>query len=346
MTDRSAAILSGTMKAAFLSLVLLLLFLQNSAFPADLQGAKDHQLLKRFGGSFIVGYSVKSFNAYTLQTSTFKKYNTSTKKREYVSPPPVVEGRHTQIWYEAAGEASSLELFRNYLNELKAKGFSILYDSKKDPAVTTWSGYLAPYGLRKIKTSRSSYVFSAADYSGLCVASARLKKPNGNVYVQLTAVEWDRDDAVYKAKKGAYIAVDIIEEQAMKQNMVVVKAGEMSKAIASSGRIALYGIFFDTGKAVIKQGSKPVIAEIAKLLKQDSSLVLHVVGHTDNVGGYTFNMGLSKKRAAAVVSALTRQYGIAASRLIANGVAYLAPVAPNTSASGRAKNRRVELVPK
>ncbi|MCW8795530.1 MAG: OmpA family protein [Chlorobium sp.] len=346
MKGRSSAISTGTVKATLVLFFMLLLSLQNSAFSADLQGSKDHQLLKRFGGSSIVGYSVQSFNAYSLQTSTFKKYNTDTGRREFVSPPLVVEGRYTQIWYEAAGETSSLELFRNYLNELKAKGFSILYDSKKDPAATNWSGYLAPYNERKIKTSRSRYLFSAADYSGLCVASARLKKPDGNVYVQLTAVEWNRNDAVYKAEKGAYIAVDIIEEQAMKKNMVVVKADAMKKAIASSGRIALYGIFFDSGKAVIKPASKPVIAEIAKLLKQDPSLVLHVVGHTDNAGGYTFNMGLSRKRALAVVSALARQHGIASSRLIANGVGYLAPVATNTSAAGRAKNRRVELVPR
>lgn len=72
---------------------------------------------------------------------------------------------------------------------------------------------------------------------------------------------------------------------------------------------------------------------------------LHVVGHTDNVGGYDSNLGLSKRRAEAVVAALSRDFGIAAERLTANGVAYLAPVAVNTTEEGRAKNRRVELVP-
>ncbi len=56
-------------------------------------------------------------------------------------------------------------------------------------------------------------------------------------------------------------------------------------------------------------------------------------------------MRLSGKWTLAVVSALAGQHGIASSRLIANGVGYLAPVATNTSAAGRAKNRRVELVP-
>lgn len=341
-----SVILPKALSAAIV-LFVLLSSMSGGACAADLEGAKDHPLLKRFGGSSIVGYNVKSFDVYALQTSTYRNYNPDTRKREYASRPLAVEGRYTEIWYEAPGETSSLQLFRNYLNELKAKGFTILYDSQKDPAVVKWVGYLNPYGSRKdIKTNRSSNVFRAADYSGLHVASARLGRPAGNVYVQLTAVEWGRDDAVYKAKKGAYIAVDIIEERPMTQNMVVVKADQMSKTITATGRIALYGILFDTGKAVVKPESKPAIAEIARLLKQNPSLSLHVVGHTDNVGGLEFNMALSKKRALAVVSMLTQQYGIAASRLKANGVAYLAPVAPNTSEAGRAKNRRVELVPR
>jgi len=119
----------------------------------------------------------------------------------------------------------------------------------------------------------------------------------------------------------------------------------MSNALASSGRVALYGIYFDTNKAEIKAESKPALDEIAKLLQKEAKLRLHVVGHTDNVGGYDANLLLSKRRAEAVVSALVKNYGIAATRLTANGVAYLAPVAVNTTEEGRAKNRRVELVP-
>jgi len=65
----------------------------------------------------------------------------------------------------------------------------------------------------------------------------------------------------------------------------------------------------------------------------------------DNAGGMESNLGLSKRRADAVVASLTQQWSIAANRLTAYGVAYLAPVAVNTSEEGRAKNRRVELVP-
>jgi OmpA-OmpF porin, OOP family len=333
-------------KLLLLVISAILLNLQGAdILAADLPGAKDHPMLKRFGGSEIVGYEVKRFEEYEMQTSTFKRYNLDTKRREFAEAPLKVEGSLTRIWYEAAGDASATELIRNYQNELKEKGFQILYDSTQDPAATSWTNFLAPFGSANIKTNRSNYVFLAADGNSIRVSSAKLERPEGDVYVYLTAIDWGKDDATYKAKRGAYLAVDVIEVRPMTQNMVVVNADEMSKAIASSGRVALYGIFFDTNKADIKMESKPALEEIAKLIKKDAGLKLHVVGHTDNVGGYEFNLSLSKRRADAVVAMLIKEYGIAANRMTPNGVAYLAPVAANTAEEGRAKNRRVELVP-
>ncbi len=329
----------------WLVVVLVLLFPGTGIWAADLPGARDHSLLKRFGGSEIVGYDMKRFDAYELQTSTFKRFNLDTKRREFTDPPLKLEGARTHIWYEAPGDASSTELIRNYQNELKAQGFQILYDSTQDPNAVDWTNFLAPFGSTDIKTSRSNYVFYAADPKSIRVTSAKLERPQGDVYVYVTALEWGKDDATYKAKRGAYVAVDIIEVRPMAQNMVVVSADEMSRTIASTGRVALYGIFFDTNKAEIKPESKAALEEIGKLLKQEPGLKLHVVGHTDNVGGYESNMVLSKRRADAVVATLVREYGIAQNRLTPNGVAYLAPVAPNATDEGKAKNRRVELVP-
>jgi outer membrane protein OmpA-like peptidoglycan-associated protein len=86
------------------------------------------------------------------------------------------------------------------------------------------------------------------------------------------------------------------------------------------------------------------LPEIVKLLKQEATLRLLVVGHTDNVGGFDANLALSERRAAAVFQALTSKHGVAPARLRAVGVGMAAPVAPNETEDGRAKNRRVELV--
>lgn len=345
-TAYKEVILMKTLKIILLFFFIAALFPLGETGAADLAGSKDSPLLRRFAGSEIVGYHLKRFDEYELQTSTFRRYSFETKKREYVSPPLKPEGKLTRIWYEAAGDTGSLEVFRNYLNDLRASGFVILYDSKKDPAATGWTNYLAPFSSMDIQTNRSNYIFYAAEKAGICVASAKKKRPEGDVYVQLIAVEWGKNEPVYKAKRGAYIAVDIVETQPMVQKMVTVTADEMSQSITSTGKVSLYGIYFDTNKSEIKPASLAALQEIAKLLKKQPALKLHVVGHTDNVGGYEFNMGLSKRRADAVVASLVREHGIQAARLTANGVAYLAPVAPNTTDAGKAKNRRVELVPR
>ena len=73
-------------------------------------------------------------------------------------------------------------------------------------------------------------------------------------------------------------------------------------------------------------------------------LRVQVVGHTDSRGGFDYNIDLSKRRAEAVVEALTARYGVDPDRLKPWGVGYTAPRASNESDIGQAKNRRVELV--
>ena len=130
----------------------------------------------------------------------------------------------------------------------------------------------------------------------------------------------------------------------MEQKIVTIKADEIDAKIASEGRIALYGIFFDFDKAVVKPDSKPQIEEIAKLLKTSPDLHVLIVGHTDNKGKLAYNQTLSLNRAKAVVAMLVKTYGIPAAQMTAVGIGPAAPLASNDSEEGQAKNRRVELV--
>lgn len=135
----------------------------------------------------------------------------------------------------------------------------------------------------------------------------------------------------------------IVERKAMKQE-VTATAVEMGNDINSTGHVAIYGIYFDTGKSDIKPESDQAISEIAKLLQGDTGLKVYVVGHTDNAGSFESNLKLSKDRAEAVAKTLTGKHGIDAARLKPHGVSSLAPVASNDTEDGKAKNRRVELV--
>jgi outer membrane protein OmpA-like peptidoglycan-associated protein len=135
----------------------------------------------------------------------------------------------------------------------------------------------------------------------------------------------------------------VVAKQAMVQK-VTANAAVLAQDLKTTGHVAVYGIYFDTGKSEIKPESEPTLAEIAKLLQQNPNLKLYVVGHTDNVGELLYNMKLSQDRAGAVVNALVFQYSVTASRLVARGTGPLAPVASNKTEDGRAQNRRVELV--
>jgi len=158
----------------------------------------------------------------------------------------------------------------------------------------------------------------------------KLSKPGKEVWVLVDA----RDD---------YYALTIVEKQAMAQE-VAMDANAMGGSLDDTGKVALYGIHFDTGKSIVKPESDPTLAEIAKLLKHKPLLKVFIVGHTDMVGDPAANLRLSQDRAQAVIAALTSRFGIAAARLKPFGAGPYAPVGSNKTEAGRAKNRRVELV--
>lgn len=166
----------------------------------------------------------------------------------------------------------------------------------------------------------------------------------GSQYVTLKIV---RDDAEVWAhvegKANGQYNLYVVEKALMRQD-VVADASTLANSIRATGKVAVYGIYFDTGKWDIKPQSDPSLQEIAKLLKNNAALKLYVVGHTDNVGTFDANVKLSNNRADAVVKALSGRYGIAASRLQPFGAGPTSPVQSNQTEAGRAKNRRVELV--
>lgn len=139
------------------------------------------------------------------------------------------------------------------------------------------------------------------------------------------------------------ISHQIIRVAGMEQS-VVVSSEQIAKAMGDEGKVVFYGIYFDNDKATLKTESTPTLAEMAKWLKTNASAKVFIVGHTDMQGSVERNQKLSRDRAASVITALTKDHGIKADRLAAEGIGPLAPVASNADEAGRAKNRRVEMV--
>jgi outer membrane protein OmpA-like peptidoglycan-associated protein len=120
---------------------------------------------------------------------------------------------------------------------------------------------------------------------------------------------------------------------------------EGNSAVRLSGdRIEiLERVYFDTNRATIKARSHSVLEQVASVMKAQSDIrLLRVQGHTDARGAEDANLDLSQRRATAVKEFLVER-GIAAQRLSARGYGESHPIAENTSAEGRAQNRRVEF---
>ncbi len=166
---------------------------------------------------------------------------------------------------------------------------------------------------------------------------------NTNVHMSLDKggkITWVR---VQAWNGGQGVTLYIVEEKAMEQ-VIVADADALLQEISLTGKATVHGIYFDTGKAVVKAESGPALAEVEKLLGKYSDMNIFVVGHTDSVGDFDYNIDLSQRRAAAVVEVLVSQHHIDRSRLEPHGVGPLVPASPNSSEEGRAGNRRVEIV--
>jgi outer membrane protein OmpA-like peptidoglycan-associated protein len=300
---------------------LLIHLLPGLATPAaaaagDVAQSHDYPGIGRFKGSVITGYDVKNFDAATLQAAPFKDGKATDLRK--------VEGRISRIAYRTGPGPSILEVSRNFESQLASAGFETLLACDVDvcggipfteaigvlPIPQMWvDGFnYRYYAGRKIENGRETY------------ASVLVSKNNDDIFAQLT----------------------VAESGAMQNKMI--DAAAMAKGLGESGHIALYGIYFDTDKAAIKPESRPTLEQIAKLLSGQPSLNVYVVGHTDSAGTPAHNLDLSRRRAEAVAEELARNYGIAKTRLSTAGVGLLAPVGSNATESGRALNRRVELV--
>jgi outer membrane protein OmpA-like peptidoglycan-associated protein len=288
-------------------------------------GSKDHPLLSRFAGATINYYSHSDFEEALLPNQPIADERTAKGLN--------LEGNLTRISYSIRNDKSTLEVERNYLEALQKGGFQIVFRCAKEQCGDAFESFVANSG--KVMPNGTSAAFGNAHRYVL----AKLARPKGDVYAFLNIM----DDNPSNHRTVVY--EEVLEMQPMQSGQVqVMDASALQKALASSGKVALYGIYFDTDQAQVKPESKAQLDAMAKLLSSNPSLKVYIVGHTDNQGQFAHNADLSQKRAEAVVQTLTSTYHVAPARLTAKGIASLSPVAANSDDAGRAQNRRVELV--
>ena len=316
-------------------------------------------LLPRYAGSFILAQTRKDFDELILPLGKTigSSYQTDPDKKLRYEKVETVEGRLTRTVYVVPEGRSTLEVVRNYTNELEGKGAKTLFQCSK---AECGEDFHKLHGVpRALKPEGTAYNRARRDLTGNVLeyvdpsADQRLwvgkweRGGGADVYVSIYAATQTGGSMgnVSAALKGrVLVMLDVLETKAMQQNLAFVSAEQIGGALGKDGRVALYGILFDFDKADIKPESDKQLVEMANLLKATPGLKVFIVGHTDNKGTFAYNTDLSQRRAEAVAKALASRYGIAADRLVAKGVGPLSPLAPNDDEDGQSKNRRVERV--
>jgi OOP family OmpA-OmpF porin len=316
-------------------LFFLAAFAQNVFAQEDVPGAEDHPLLSRYPGSHIAWYQNQKYVAYDLATGPVTRYR-------FIGDRQEVAGQLYRMYYEISGapaEISIDEVYADYLRAFQEAGVTVLNKGLRPKSNefggSQWVGVaLAP---QAPPNSPASKLFAGTSTSGGKFALAgRVDRPEGPVYV-----------AIYGERHSNQLVnylVDIIETKQADLGKVDLNPEYLMQELTDRGTVSVYGIEFAFDSAEILPASEEALSQIAAFLKQHPEINLYVVGHTDNLGDFSYNHVLSQRRASATVTALENRFGVAKGRLLSDGVGFLAPKATNATDEGRALNRRVELV--
>ncbi len=125
---------------------------------------------------------------------------------------------------------------------------------------------------------------------------------------------------------------------------LAVGAPDTRNKLLTEGKFVTRGILFNVNSDKIKLESFGVLKEIAQVLQENPAVKVRIIGHTDSDGDAAKNTDLSKRRAASVKNAITGEFGIDGSRMETDGKGATQPSNPNTTAEGKANNRRVEFI--
>lgn len=252
-------------------------------------------------------------------------------------PVRQVEGRVVQrAWRVETQEMTTLQVIRPIREQLEKAGFEILYEcggldcggfdfrfnTKVMPAPKM---YVDLFDFRYLSGEMKRGQMAGREFVSVIVSRA-----GGVGYVQVIHVTPEGGPASETA-----LPPDVPEPDV---DLPLVQA------LQTRGHVILRDLEFNTGSASLSEARFASLEALAAYLLADKSRRVALVGHTDAVGALEDNIALSKRRAASVLERLVAEYGVPRTQLEAEGMGYLAPIAPNLTEAGREKNRRVEAV--
>jgi outer membrane protein OmpA-like peptidoglycan-associated protein len=198
----------------------------------------------------------------------------------------------------------------------------------------------------ELATGRSQKDIRQAFLDGMHVAIS-VKDKRYRMYLNGDKV-FDAPRAVNDSKNFSSIIFDtygLRDDQAILLTNLRVAEGlpEPREKLFKTGSYSTTAITFDVDSDKLKPEAYGILKEIAAAINAEQGKSILIVGHTDSDGSDTYNLDLSKRRAASVKNALVNDFGVDASRLKTDGKGEAEPVASNDTAINKAKNRRTEF---
>jgi len=253
-----------------------------------------------------------------------------------------VEGNLRRLFCRAPEGRSPLEIIRNYEKAVEDRGGTILFLSR-DPKSIEIDGvkFTDLFGQHRMDRGLSTSHYTHTSFPGEVTEylAGKFRTDEKDVYLLVAAGK-----GAWAASEDKHTFYELVILEAEPMEMGMVTAAMLGEGLSVQGRVAIYGIHFDTGQSDIREESAEALKAIAEFINANQTDQYLVVGHTDNTGDFDMNIRLSSDRARAVVDKLVSEYGVAAEQLKPFGIGPASPVLSNATEEGRAKNRRVEIV--
>ncbi|WP_299966187.1 OmpA family protein [uncultured Roseobacter sp.] len=254
-------------------------------------------------------------------------------------PSQTLEGSvNRQAWRIETGGMTSLQAMAPLRAQLEARGFEIAFECSD----TACGGFDFRFAV-EVLPSPNMYVNIGA-FRYLTAFKGPRDAPEEAVTILASVTGSSAYVQVIHARTGPVAAPVTRPAQTPEPPAATTPDGVDMTPLLNEGAVVLSDLDFDTGSSSLGPGPFASLERLAALLSERPELRIALVGHTDTVGGLAPNIALSRDRARSVRARLIEQYLVAADRLDAEGMGYLAPIATNSTAEGRDRNRRVEAV--
>ncbi len=257
----------------------------------------------------------------------------------------------TQSWQIPDASISTLRLMNDVQRQIEAEGFTLIYTCE----TADCGGFDFRFAIPTLPepdmhVDLGDFRYLSARKAGTAGDAFRLvliSRGPGVLFVQITKVlpPGTAPLAIGMATTPDPLsAISPVEPQEPTPAPQPAAAGSLIAALLANGGAPLDDLIFSPGAANLEAGDYASLTELGTWLLADPSITVALVGHTDATGGLEGNIALSKRRAEQVKDWLLNKYALPPGQVVAQGVGYLAPRAPNNTPEGQAKNRRVEVM--